>query len=88
MNPCRVAGLALTLSFCDSVDMVEYVPSLRMTELCHYYDSNEDMGCTVGDWHPLAAEKLLVLSLSPNEDEAVFHGGYVRISGFSSQQHC
>lgn len=80
-----MVGLALTLSFCEYVDMIEYVPSLRMTRRCHYYDSNEDIGCTVGDWHPLAAEKLLVLSLNPNEDHVIFAEGYVRITGFSSQ---
>ena len=75
----------MTLPFCGYVDMIEYVPSLRMTKRCHYYDTNEDFGCTVGDWHPLAAEKLLVLSLNPTEDHVIFAEGYVRIRGFSSQ---
>ncbi|KAK4008271.1 beta-galactoside alpha-2,6-sialyltransferase 2 [Daphnia magna] len=78
-------GLALTLSFCDYVDMIEFVPSLRMTKRCHYYDTHEDVGCTLGDWHPLAAEKLLVLSLNPADDHAIFVNGYVRIPGFPSQ---
>jgi hypothetical protein len=65
--------------------MIEFVPSLRMTKRCHYYDSNEDVGCTLGDWHPLAAEKLLVLSLNPVDDHAIFVDGYVRIPGFASQ---
>ena len=39
----------------------------------------------MGDWHPLAAEKLLVLSLNPADDHVIFAEGYVRIPGFSSQ---
>ena len=79
--------MALTLGHCDHVDMIEFVPSLRMTRRCHYYDTLQDIGCTIGDWHPLAAEKLLVLSLSPTDNDqqtAVFDEGYVRIAGFSS----
>jgi hypothetical protein len=30
---------------------------------CHYYDDEENIGCTLGDWHPLAAEKLLALKM-------------------------
>lgn len=55
-----------------------------MTKRCHYYDSLEDVGCTIGDWHPLAAEKLLVLSLDPNNDPTIFDEGYARINGYSS----
>lgn len=71
------------LQYCDYVDMFEYVPSFRMTKRCHYYDEHEDLGCTMGDWHPLAAEKLLVLSLNSAEDSTVFDQGYVRISGLN-----
>lgn len=39
----------------------------------------------MGDWHPLAAEKLLVLSLNPANDHVIFVDGYVRVAGFSSQ---
>lgn len=81
-----ITGLALTLPFCKYVDMIEFVPSMRITKRCHYYDSHEDLGCTLGDWHPLAAEKLIVLAYNPTDDQVAFDEGYVRISGFSSQQ--
>ena len=68
--------------------MIEFVPSMRITNRCHYYDSFEDLGCTVGDWHPLAAEKLIVLAYNPTDDQVIFDEGYVRISGFSSQNQC
>ena len=81
-------GLALMLPHCHYVDMFEFVPSLRMTKRCHYYEDHEDMGCTIGEWHPLAAEKLLYLALNEAEDDIVFHDGYVRIKGFPSLTNC
>lgn len=77
-------GLALTLPNCQYVDMIEYVPSFRITQRCHYYDSVDDIGCTIGDWHPLAAEKLVALSMNQADETTVFGHGHVRISGFSN----
>lgn len=77
-----VVGLALILPFCDYVDMVEFIPSFRMTKRCHYYSNHEDIGCTIGEWHPLAAEKLLYLALNEADEETTFQTGYVRITGF------
>ncbi|XP_063224605.1 beta-galactoside alpha-2,6-sialyltransferase 2 isoform X2 [Bacillus rossius redtenbacheri] len=74
-------GLALTLPHCGHVDMMEYVPSLRLTRRCHYWDSAEDPACTFGVWHPLAAEKLLALALNSAGDASVFSRGYLRILG-------
>ena len=48
---------------CKLVHVYEYVPSMRLTKKCHYYDENENLGCTIGDWHPLAAEKILALGI-------------------------
>lgn len=31
-------GLALLLPYCAYIDIAEYVPSTRLTGLCHYYD--------------------------------------------------
>ena len=46
---------------------------------CHYYDSEDNLGCTLGDWHPLAAEKLAALSLHSGNDLQVFRDGYITI---------
>ncbi|XP_037089610.1 beta-galactoside alpha-2,6-sialyltransferase 2-like [Pollicipes pollicipes] len=54
-------GIALMLDRCQHVDVYEFVPSLRMTKRCHYYDVEENEFCTLGAWHPLATEKLLAL---------------------------
>nr|CAD7458498.1 unnamed protein product [Timema tahoe] len=77
-------GLALTLPHCRLVDLVEYVPSLRLTKRCHYWDVTEDSSCTFGVWHPLAAEKLLTLALNIADDAAVFSQGYVRVPGYDA----
>ena len=62
--------------------MYEYVPSMRLTKRCHYYDEEENLGCTVGDWHPLAAEKLMALALNSGADSAtVFAEGYLAMTG-------
>lgn len=51
---------------------------------CHYYDEEDNLGCTLGDWHPLAAEKLTALSLNVGPELEVFKEGFITIPGFSS----
>ncbi|XP_065575446.1 beta-galactoside alpha-2,6-sialyltransferase 2-like isoform X2 [Artemia franciscana] len=76
-------GLLLMLEHCNIVKMYEYVPSTRVTSRCHYYDNIEEIGCTTGEWHPLAAEKLLALAMSIASDEEVFEKGFLKIKGFN-----
>ncbi|XP_065294727.1 beta-galactoside alpha-2,6-sialyltransferase 2-like [Dermacentor albipictus] len=64
-------GLLLLLKQCRHVDAYELVPSMRLTKRCHYYEVHEDLGCTLGDWHPLAAEKLLALHLASSSVHAL-----------------
>ena len=66
---------------CKLVHVYEYVPSMRLTKKCHYYDENENLGCTIGDWHPLAAEKILALAMNVGNDTEVFAEGYLTILG-------
>ncbi|KAK4879072.1 hypothetical protein RN001_007218 [Aquatica leii] len=75
-------GLAVLLSHCDYVDMFEYIPSVRVTKRCHYYDAEDNPACTFGVWHPLASEKLFAYSLNIASDKTVFQNGYIRIPGF------
>lgn len=63
------------------IHVYEYVPSMRLTKRCHYYDQEENLGCTLGDWHPLAAEKLMALALNTGNKTEVFSDGYVTIRG-------
>ena len=57
-------GLILALLRCQTVHVYEYVPSMRLTKRCHYYEEEENLGCTIGEWHPLATEKLMAISLN------------------------
>ncbi|BES97638.1 Glycosyltransferase family 29 (sialyltransferase) [Nesidiocoris tenuis] len=77
-------GIALLLPHCDRVRLFEYVPSVRMTPRCHYFDNEVDTSCTFGVWHPLAAEKLLSLSLNQEDDFTTFQTGYITIPGYSN----
>lgn len=78
--------MLLLLSFCNTVDIYEYVPSMRLTKRCHYFDVHEDIGCTLGDWHPLASEKLISLILNEGSDRDIFVTGKVVLSGFKRQK--
>ncbi|XP_066974966.1 beta-galactoside alpha-2,6-sialyltransferase 1 [Macrobrachium rosenbergii] len=75
-------GVVLMMSHCETVDAVEFVPSLRLTKQCHYWDPATDSGCTFGLWHPLATEKLLSLVMNEANDEDTYHKGFIRIPGF------
>ncbi|XP_075235729.1 beta-galactoside-a-2,6-sialyltransferase [Lycorma delicatula] len=77
-------GLALLLPYCSYVNMFEYIPSMRLTSHCHYFDITEDESCTFGVWHPLAAEKLLALNFNQAPDRTVFQTGYITIPGYST----
>ena len=82
-------GLIMAMLHCSKVHVYEYVPSMRLTKRCHYYDDNENLGCTIGDWHPLAAEKLLALGLNIGNDSEVFAQGFLTLPGFNSiHQQC
>lgn len=72
------------LPHCKNVDVFEYIPSVRLTKKCHYFDEFEDSSCTFGVWHPLAAEKMITLAMNELNDTTVFHTGFIRIRGYYS----
>jgi len=77
-------GLILAMLHCTKVNVYEYVPSMRLTKRCHYYEEEENLGCTVGEWHPLAAEKLMAIALNMANSTQVYSDGYLIIPGFKS----
>lgn len=81
-SPPEISGIVLMLPHCDTVDVYEYVPSVRLTDRCHYFDELEDSSCTFGVWHPLAAEKMLSLGMNEANDSTVFLSGFIRIGGY------
>ena len=84
MNLTHIFFTVLGMLHCKSVHVYEYVPSMRLTKRCHYYDENENLGCTIGDWHPLAAEKILALALNTGNDTEVYAEGFLTVPGFQS----
>ena len=59
---------------------------MRLTKRCHYYDEEENLGCTIGDWHPLAAEKLMAIALNSANKTVVYSDGYLEIDGASNMK--
>ncbi|RWS31038.1 beta-galactoside alpha-2:6-sialyltransferase 2-like protein [Leptotrombidium deliense] len=76
-------GLILLMKLCSTVNVYEYIPSIRLTEKCHYYDNSSGLGCTLGEWHPLATEKLYAINLNRASDYEVFVEGKMTIRGCS-----
>lgn len=74
----------MMLHLCAHVNVYEYIPSVRLTKRCHYFDIHENSACTFGGWHPLASEKMLALSMNAGTDSDIFVTGVVRIKGISS----
>ena len=56
--------------------------SLLLSYRCHYYDSSENLGCTLGDWHPLSAEKLVAMSLHTGGDMEMLRDGFITVPGY------
>lgn len=79
-------GILLMMEICNKVDIYEYVPSMRLTKRCHYFDVHEDIGCTFGDWHPLSSEKLLILAMNIATDVDIFLTGKVTIHGINNEK--
>jgi len=77
-------GVLVALQKCRVAHVFEYIPSMRLTKRCHYYDSHENLGCTLGDWHPLSAEKLIAMGLHTGTDLQMLGEGYITIPGFST----
>ncbi|XP_059615545.1 beta-galactoside alpha-2,6-sialyltransferase 2 [Phlebotomus argentipes] len=78
-------GISLLIPLCAYIDVVEYIPSVRLNGRCHYYDSEMNPACSFGEWHPLAAEKLMALDMNSADDFAIFQSGILRIR--SSQRN-
>ncbi|KAA0189709.1 hypothetical protein HAZT_HAZT012227, partial [Hyalella azteca] len=77
-------GLVLMLHRCRTLHAVELLPSLRLTPRCHYWRPGDNLGCTYGEWHPLATEKLLIMLLNEASDTETYLKGYVTLRGFGT----
>uniref|UniRef100_A0A665U3U8 Beta-galactoside alpha-2,6-sialyltransferase 1 n=1 Tax=Echeneis naucrates TaxID=173247 RepID=A0A665U3U8_ECHNA len=69
------------------VSVYEFIPSLRHTDLSHYHECYHDAACTLGAYHPLLYEKLLIQRVNRGEKDELKMKGKVRLRGLSSV-HC
>ncbi|XP_036425699.1 beta-galactoside alpha-2,6-sialyltransferase 2b [Colossoma macropomum] len=76
-------GIALMMGLCEQIDVYEFIPSKRHTTLCHYYTKDRDMACTLGAYHPLLFEKLLVRRMTTTSHSDFSNKGKVTLPGFS-----
>ncbi|XP_004617985.2 beta-galactoside alpha-2,6-sialyltransferase 2 [Sorex araneus] len=74
-------GILIMMSMCSEVHVYEYLPSVRQTELCHYHELYYDAACTLGAYHPLLYEKLLVQRLNTGAQGDLHHKGKVVLPG-------
>lgn len=84
---CPSAGIVLMMTLCDQVDVYEFLPSKRQTDICHYYQKFHDHACTMGAYHPLLFEKNLVKHMNQGTDEDIYTHGKVTLPGFQ-KVHC
>ncbi|XP_076579887.1 beta-galactoside alpha-2,6-sialyltransferase 2-like isoform X2 [Chaetodon auriga] len=79
-------GILLMMSLCREVSVYEFIPSVRRTDLCHYYERYHDAACTLGAYHPLLYEKLLIQRINEGRQDQLRRKGKVTLRGFSMVQ--
>jgi len=72
------------MSLCRDISVYEFLPSLRRTDLCHYHEHYRDAACTLGAYHPLLYEKLLVQRINRGNQDQLRTRGKVSLRGFSA----
>uniref|UniRef100_A0A8C6D270 Beta-galactoside alpha-2,6-sialyltransferase 1 n=1 Tax=Moschus moschiferus TaxID=68415 RepID=A0A8C6D270_MOSMO len=75
-------GIVIMMSLCDQVDIYEFLPSKRKTDVCYYYQRYFDSACTMGAYHPLLFEKNMVKHLNLGTDEDIYLLGKATLPGF------
>ncbi|XP_072263829.1 beta-galactoside alpha-2,6-sialyltransferase 1-like [Pyxicephalus adspersus] len=75
-------GILLMMNLCDEVNVYEFLPSTRQSDLCYYYERHYDRACTVGAYHPLMYEKNLVMKINQGDIETIHKYGKVTLPGF------
>lgn len=75
------------MSLCEEVHVYEYIPSLRQTDLCHYHERYYDAACTLGAYHPLLYEKMLIQRVNVGSEDDLKRKGKVTLPGFKNV-HC
>ncbi|XP_075412300.1 beta-galactoside alpha-2,6-sialyltransferase 1 [Tenrec ecaudatus] len=80
-------GIMIMMTLCDQVDVYEFLPSKRKTDVCYYFQKFFDSACTMGAYHPLLFEKNMVKHLNVGTDEDIYLHGKATLPGLQSL-HC
>lgn len=80
-------GILMMMCLCEEVHVYEYIPSLRQTDLCHYHERYYDAACTLGAYHPLLYEKMLIQRMNTGSETDLKDKGKVTLPGFK-KVHC
>ncbi|KAI7809008.1 beta-galactoside alpha-2, partial [Triplophysa rosa] len=80
-------GILMMMSLCEEVHVYEYIPSLRQTDLCHYHERYYDAACTLGAYHPLLYEKMLIQRMNAGSETDLKKKGKATLLGFK-KIHC
>ncbi|KPP59717.1 beta-galactoside alpha-2,6-sialyltransferase 2-like [Scleropages formosus] len=83
MRGTTSACILLMMVLCEKVHVYEYIPSERHTDLCHYHEQYYDAACTLGAYHPLLYEKMLVQRINRGSEYNLRRKGRVTLPGLS-----
>lgn len=72
------------MALCEQVHVYEYIPSLRQSDLCHYHEHYYDAACTLGAYHPLLYEKILIQRINTGPESDLRRKGRATLPGFST----
>ncbi|KAG9494417.1 beta-galactoside alpha-2,6-sialyltransferase 1-like isoform X1 [Eleutherodactylus coqui] len=79
-------GIMLMMNICDEVNVYEFLPSSRRTDLCYYYKRYFDTACTYGGYHPLIYEKNIIKKLNQGTVDNIYKNGKVTLPGIGDLQ--
>ena len=74
------------MTLCETVDVYEFIPSERQTNLCHYYENIYDDACTLGAYHPLLHEKVFIRRTTSSSESQIRLKGQITLPGLRSIQ--
>ncbi|XP_023192395.1 beta-galactoside alpha-2,6-sialyltransferase 2 [Xiphophorus maculatus] len=77
-------GILLMMALCEQVHVYEYIPSMRQSDLCHYHEHYYDAACTLGAYHPLLFEKILIQRINKGLESDLRRKGRATLPGFST----
>ncbi|KPP73468.1 beta-galactoside alpha-2,6-sialyltransferase 1-like [Scleropages formosus] len=76
-------GITVMMSLCEEITIYEFLPSRRRSDLCYYFKGHINKQCTIGHYHPLTFEKMLIKRLNRGHNCDIHDFGKVSLCGYS-----